>query len=113
MAYVTHPYPQKRDKPWVEQWEKDWGFAADNYPIFATELGYMKADGPGAHIPVIVTDNEYGETIVDYFGKKGISWVAWVFDPQWSPQLIHSWDFEPTMQGKFFKAKMQELNPKK
>lgn len=113
VAYVTHPYPQKREKPWVEKWEKDWGFVADQYPIMASELGFMKEDGPGAHIPVIVKDTEYGETIVEYFNKKGISWVAWVFDPKWSPQLIENWDFKPTMQGKFFKTKMQELNPKK
>ncbi|MBK7106474.1 MAG: cellulase family glycosylhydrolase [Ignavibacteriae bacterium] len=110
VAYVTHPYPQKREKPWEEKWEQDWGFVADHYPIIATELGFMKADGPGAHIPVIVEDEEYGETIVNYFNKKGISWVAWVFDPFWSPQLIESWNFEPTMQGKFFKQKLIELN---
>lgn len=110
VAYVSHPYPQKRDKPWEEKWEQDWGFVADNYPIIATELGFMKEDGPGAHIPVIVKDLEYGKTIVNYFNKKGISWVAWVFDPQWSPQLIHNWDYEPTWQGEFFKNKMIELN---
>lgn len=109
IAYVTHPYPQKREKPWIEKWEADWGFAADRYPVIATELGFMSADGPGAHIPVI-SDEEYGETIVNYFNQKGISWVAWVFDPKWSPQLIQSWKFEPTMQGRFFKKKMQELN---
>jgi hypothetical protein len=109
VAYVTHPYPQKREKPWIEKWEKDWGYVADHYPVIATELGFMSADGPGAHIPVI-SDVEYGETIVDYFSEKGISWVAWVFDPKWSPQLIDSWNFEPTMQGKFFKEKMLELN---
>lgn len=32
------------------------------------------------------------------------------FDPFWSPQLIESWNFEPTMQGKFFKQKLIELN---
>lgn len=109
VAYVTHPYPQKREKPWEEKWEKDWGFAADRYPVIATELGFMSADGLGAHNPVIA-DEEYGERIIDYFNKKGISWVAWVFDPKWSPQMIENWDFEPTMQGKFFKKKMMELN---
>lgn len=109
VAYVTHPYPQKREKPWEEKWEQDWGFVADHYPIVASELGFMSADGPGAHIPVI-SDEEYGERIVNYFNKKGISWVAWVFDPVWSPQMIHSWNYEPTMQGKFFKKKFQELN---
>jgi endoglucanase len=112
VAYVTHPYPQKRDKPWEEKWEKDWGFAADQYPVIATELGFMSPDGPGAHIPVMA-DETYGEAIVNYFNKKGISWVAWVFDPLWSPQMIHNWDYEPTMQGKFFRKKMLELNYQK
>ncbi|HRX10999.1 MAG TPA: cellulase family glycosylhydrolase, partial [Draconibacterium sp.] len=25
VAYCSHPYPQKREKPWEPQWEKDWG----------------------------------------------------------------------------------------
>lgn len=110
VAYVTHPYPQKREPPWEEKWEADWGFVAATYPIVATELGFMSEDGRGAHIPVI-GDETYGEAIIGYFEKKGISWVAWVFDPVWSPQLIENWDFEPTRQGEFFKKKMTELNP--
>jgi len=113
VAYVTHPYPQKQGgKPWLDKWEKSWGHVADYYPVIATEFGFMTADGRGAHVPVIVEDLEYGETIVDYFSKKGISWVAWVFDPHWSPQMIDNWDYEPTMQGEFFKQKMLELNYK-
>jgi len=112
VAYVTHPYPQKREQPWEEKWEKDWGYVADQYPVIATEIGFMSADGPGAHIPVIADEN-YGETIVNYFNKKGISWVAWVFHPGWSPQMIKNWEYEPTMQGEFFRKKMLELNFKK
>jgi hypothetical protein len=40
----------------------------------------------------------------------GISWIACVFDPVWSPQLIESWDFTPTPQGQFFRQKLMELN---
>lgn len=110
IGYVTHPYPQKREQPWEEKWEADWGFAADTYPMIATELGFMNADGPGAHIPVI-GDETYGEAIIGYFEEKGISWVAWVFDPQWSPQMFTDFEsFEPTMQGSFFRKKMIELN---
>ena len=112
IAYVTHPYPQKRPAPWEEKWEQDWGFVADHYPIVATEFGFMSADGRGAHIPVI-GDETYGEAIINYFEKKGISWTAWVFDPQWSPQLFDNWNFEPTRQGRFFKGKLLELNSKK
>jgi hypothetical protein len=109
VAYVTHPYPQKRPQPWEPEWERDFGLIADDYPIVATEFGFMSADGPGAHNPVI-GDETYGEAIIGYFDQKGISWTAWVFDPQWSPQLFTGWNFEPTMQGRFFRKKMLELN---
>lgn len=110
VAYVTHPYPQKREPPWEPQWQEDWGFLADRYPIVASEFGFMSADGRGAHVPVIA-DEAYGEAIIDFFEERGISWIAWVFDPLWSPQLIADWDFTPTVQGGFFKRKMMDLNP--
>lgn len=110
IAYVTHPYPMKREPPWEAKWQADWGFMAERYPVIATELGFMAADGPGAHVPVIA-DETYGEAIVDFFEERGISWIAWVFDPVWSPQLIQDWDFTPTRQGRFFREKMMELNP--
>lgn len=109
VAYVTHPYPQKRPRPWEAKWEQDWGFVADRYPIVATELGFMSADGRGAHVPVI-GDESYGEALVSFFNRKGISWTAWVFDPQWSPQLIENWNWEPTRQGRFFRDKFRQLN---
>ena len=109
IAYVAHPYPQKREQPWEEKWEADWGYVADTYPMIATEFGYMSADGPGAHIPVL-GDEVYGEAIVNYFEKKGVSWAVWVFDPQWSPQMFSDWDFTPTAQGEFFSKKMKALN---
>lgn len=109
VAYVAHPYPQKRQPPWEAQWEADWGFVAATYPIVATEFGFMAEGDRGAHIPVI-GDERYGEAIIDFFEERGISWTAWVFDPDWSPQLIRSWNFEPTRQGKFFRGKMTELN---
>lgn len=105
IAYVAHPYPQKREKPWVEKWEKDFGFVAENYPLIATEIGYMYPEQKGAHIPCLA-DEEYGHTITTYFEEKGISWVAWVFDPDWSPQLIKDWDYTPTRAGKLFKDAM-------
>ena len=110
VAYVAHPYPQKRQPPWEPKWEADWGFVAAAHPVVATEFGFMQEGERGAHIPVI-GDEVYGEAIVDFFEARGISWTAWVFDPDWSPQLIRSWDFEPTRQGAFFRAKMVELNP--
>lgn len=110
VAYVSHPYPQKRDAPWIEDWERDWGFVADKYPMICTEFGFMSADGPGAHVPVIA-DEVYGEAIIEYLESKGISWTPWVFDNDWSPQLYSDENYTPTRQGALFKRKMEELNP--
>ncbi|MCF2946729.1 glycoside hydrolase family 5 protein [Paraglaciecola aquimarina] len=111
IAYAAHPYPQKA-KPTVKSkenffklWEEVWGFAAKDYPVIATELGWVKADGKGAHIPVI-NDGSYGPQIIEFMQQRGISWVAWVFDPDWSPTMISDWNFTPTQQGAFFKKEM-------
>lgn len=109
IAYVSHPYPMKVKAPFEANWERDFGFVADKYPVMATEIGYQRATDKGAHIPVI-DDGSYGKRITDYFGKKKISWVAWVFDPDWSPQLIENWKYEPTMQGKHFREVMTSEN---
>ncbi|KAA9132637.1 glycoside hydrolase family 5 protein [Marinihelvus fidelis] len=102
IAYVSHPYPQKREPPWQNQWEADWGYVADTYPVIVTEFGYMAEGDRGAHIPVL-GDDTYGKAITDYMADKGISWTAWVFDPRWTPNLFTDWDYTPTMQGEFFK----------
>ena len=110
VAYVSHPYPMKVGPPYEANWERDWGFVANKYPVIATEIGYQLATDKGAHVPVI-DDGSYGPRITDYMAKKGVSWVAWVFDPDWAPQLIKDWDYTPTMQGKHFREVMLNSNP--
>ena len=105
IGYVSHPYPQKRPKPWEAQWTKDWGFVADKYPLILTEIGFCGPEEKGAHVPV-VSDESYGEAIVKYTAEKGISYVVWVFDPNWAPMMFTDWKFTPTRQGKFFKGAM-------
>ena len=101
IGYVTHPYSFKRPQPWEPQWEKDFGFAADQYPVVATEFGFQAEKGK------TLAEDEYGPRIIRYLEGKGISWVAWVFDPEWWPQMISSWEtYEPTGSGAFFKKAM-------
>ena len=107
IAYVSHPYPMKRSKPWEEQWTKDWGYVSETYPVFLTEIGFCGKDDRGAHIPVI-SDESYGEAITKYCEQRSISYTVWVFDPQWAPMLIEDWKFTPTRQGKFFKKALQQ-----
>jgi endoglucanase len=99
IGFVTHPYPFKRSQPWEPRWEEDFAFVADKYPMIATEIGY---ETPKGH----ETDpDRYPERITTFLEARGISWVAWVFDPEWWPQLLKKWDgFELTREGQAFKA---------
>lgn len=112
IAYVSHPYPMKREKPWQAQWTKDWGFVSEKYPLFLTEIGFCGEGERGAHIPVI-SDESYGEAITTYCDERKISYSIWVFDPQWAPMLIDDWKFTPTRQGRFFKKVLQDFANKK
>ncbi|MCG8370397.1 MAG: glycoside hydrolase family 5 protein [Proteobacteria bacterium] len=108
IAYAAHPYPQKATPavPGKEHffalWEEYWGFVADTYPMILTEIGWVREDGHGAHVPVI-DDGRYGPMIAEYIESKGLSWTGWVFDPDWSPVMIEDWEFTPSEQGAFFR----------
>ena len=102
IGYVSHPYPMKRQKPWEDKWTADWGFASKKYPLILTEIGFCGEGERGAHVPVI-SDESYGDAITTYTKENNISYVLWVFDPQWAPMLIENWDFTPTRQGRYFK----------
>jgi endoglucanase len=106
VAYVSHPYPQKREQPWEPQWEADFGHVAQHYPIVATEFGFVIEGERGQHIPVI-GDETYGEAIMNFFEERGISYTLWCFDPLWSPAMFEDWNFTPSRQGRFFKQVMQ------
>ena len=107
VAYVSHPYPMKREKPWAEKWTKDWGFVKEKYPVILTEIGFSGAEEQGAHVPVI-SDESYGDAMMQYCDEKGISWVVWVFDPQWAPRLFKDWDYNLTRHGVFFKKALMD-----
>jgi hypothetical protein len=107
IAYVSHPYPMKRQKPWEAKWTEDWGFVADKYPVILTEIGFAGAEERGAHVPVI-SDESYGDAITKYCDQKGISYTVWCFDPQWAPTLIKDWNYTLTRQGRYFKGALQK-----
>lgn len=101
IGYVTHPYQNKRSKPWVPKWEQNFGFAASRYSVIATEFGFSIRKG------TTVKENDYGNVIINYLEGKGISWIARVYDPEWFPKMLESWDtYELTGGGEFFKQAM-------
>lgn len=101
IAYVTHPYAHKRRPPWEPKWEENFGFAADRYPIIASEIGFGLRPGE------TIDPEHYGVRIITYLENRGISWVSWVFDPEWGPNMLKSWDdYSLTGSGDFFKKAM-------
>jgi endoglucanase len=113
IAYSVHPYANKRPQPWAPKWELDFGFAAEKYPVIATEFGgFPKPPAPNSETPateVATTGNRnasYGPEIIKYLEGKGISWTVWCFDPTWGPTLIKNWDYELNASGEFAKAAM-------
>lgn len=110
IAYVSHPYPMKREQPWKEKWEKDFGYVADAYPVICTEIGYCLESERGAHVPVKSTD-VYADHITKYFEQKGISFTIWCFDPHWAPTLITDWNYTLSTQGRYFMRYLQSQEP--
>lgn len=106
IAYVSHPYPQKKEKPWEGKWTKDWGFVKEKYPLILTEIGFCGPNDVGAHMPVI-SDESYGDAITNYADENEISYMIWVFDPEWAPRLFNDWNYTPSRHGKYFKKKLQ------
>jgi hypothetical protein len=101
IGYVTHPYSNKRTIPWEPKWDGDFGFAAATYPVIATEFGFDQST------PVDVDGDHYGNSIIGYLESRGISWVAWCFDPEWRPCMLKNWNYELTNSGEFFKIGLQ------
>jgi endoglucanase len=100
IGYVTHPYSNKRSQPWEPKWEEDFGFAAANYPVVATEFGGAQDASPNSTQPA------YGPSIFKYLEGKGISWLVWCFDPEWGPSLIKDWQYTLTPSGEYAKKAM-------
>jgi endoglucanase len=87
IGYVSHPYAAKCK--------------------IVTEFGFRLKEGE------IADEDHYGNIIINYLEEKGISWVAWVFDPDWHPHIFSSWDtYELTGCGEFFKNQMQKNSEK-
>jgi aryl-phospho-beta-D-glucosidase BglC (GH1 family) len=113
IAYTTHPYSNKRTRPWEPKWEEDFGFAANKYPVIATEFGGFSrppatagqppaGESPGGGNGSVA----YGPAIIKYLEDKGISWTVWCFDPEWGPALLRNWDYQLNASGEFAKAAM-------
>lgn len=105
IGYVTHPYAHKCKRPYQPKWDEAFGFASGKYPIVATEFGFTYGTNEWED------NGEYGKEIITYLEERGISWVCWVFDPEWFPRLVETWKpFKLTKSGEFFKQALHKKN---
>jgi endoglucanase len=105
IAYTVHPYPHKRTPPYEPKWEENFGFAASRVPVVATEFSFTLGDEG------IAANGAYGTALVSYLEAKHMSWIGWVYDPEWTPRVISSWkSHELTECGKFFKDALQRTS---
>jgi aryl-phospho-beta-D-glucosidase BglC (GH1 family) len=101
IGYTTHPYSNKRSQPWEPKWEENFGFAANTYPVFATEFG------SDSRTEIDINGDHYGTKIIGYLESRDISWCIWVFDPEWGGAKIKSWNYEPTFGSDFYSKAMK------
>ena len=84
------------------------GFVSDNFKLKVPEKGPIRGNiltKPG--VPIDFDGDHYGNQIISYLERKGISWCIWVFDPDWGGGKIKSWNYEPTEGLKFFSEAMK------
>lgn len=107
IGYTTHPYPHKRKPPFEPKWDEAFGFAKAKYPLFATEFGFIYGDRE------LDAVENYCKRILAYLDTTKISWTAWIYDPDWFPKLIESWEtMKLTREGEFFHRALLERNRK-
>jgi hypothetical protein len=75
---------------------------AERCPMIATEIGFELKPGE------VIDDSHYGNRITRFLEQRGIGWMAWVYDTEWWPQMLTSFD-GPKLNavGEFFKEAMQ------
>jgi len=115
IGYTIHPYANKRSLPWEPKWEEDFGFAADKYPLIATEFGGFAMPAAAGTAPAAAPTaggrgrpdpGVYTKAIFKYLEGRNISWTVWCFDPEWGPTLITDWNYTLNSSGQVVKAAM-------
>ena len=72
--YLVHPYPQAYGATWTqERWDQEFGYIVEQgiAPVVNSEYGYPLFDEGDR--------TGYGEPILKYQEKRGITWLGWIY----------------------------------
>ncbi len=114
IIYSVHPYPGAMAfmDSTVADWDVTFGTVSANYPIFASEIGFL-LDNPNDapyYEGLFVGVGAYRDAIKAYLNGRKISWTAWCFSPFTWPKLLQDKNYTSTVAGSFMKQWMQEQN---
>lgn len=89
IAYTVHSYYRSGSTDPVATWQREFGFAAANYPLVATEFGTFNCTAT------------YVANFIAYAQGLGMGWTAWAWYPGGCgfPSLIANWSGTPTPMG--------------
>ena len=79
IAYSVHPYPIHRG------WKPNFDAAHDKLPLLVTEWGFKEDTD---EVFMKGTREDYGLPLQDYMESHQIGWIAWCYDPVWSPRIL-------------------------
>lgn len=96
-GFTSHPYPQK-PKPW----DTYFGKISETFPVILTEWGYEE----NGNIPTNGT-KDYALELFSYCKKKKIGWIAWIYHPNWKPNMLKQDYLTPNEFGKIVIKEMK------
>lgn len=110
IVYAVHIYPFRDVRK--HDWDKRIGKAADHYPVFCTEWGFV-TDPKHPHASygletVYGPDGAFRREVVDYLEARHMSWTAWCFSASTNgPNLLKDWNLTPSDSGVFVRETLQ------
>ena len=96
-------YPDHGDET---NWDVNFGFLAEDYPIVVTEWGFSPDVDPEIHF--FGSREKFGQRCLRYMEENGMNWIAWCFHPEWGPTMINDWDYTPTQSGLLVRQALTE-----
>lgn len=104
ISYEVHPYPAVYPEG-SKDWDLYFGYLTGQYHVFVGEWGYQ----PNGKIKELdVTTKDYGQPLMEYIKKKGMSWSAWVWSDVWTPPMLKNWNYQPTDFGTLIKEELKD-----
>jgi len=97
VAYAVHIYPAHSRVMW-DTW---FGDVSEEYPVVASEWGYMDENRENSPSHLAGDQVSYAEPLLSYLDAHGMGWIACWYDDEWTPPMFFPRWESPTRFGIF------------